>query len=341
MQARPKLVGLEYLENSRDPLVITDGHGTIQWHNRAFLGLALPHRQITELQDFIVSQDVDQITKVQGYRTLAVQLQLKSKRKLPQTLVVLEISNADPDSDLRLIAFLSKSATLEASKERERFLATLTHDLKNPLGSVFGYADVLLDTPAGNGLSTTQRDIIAKIRRTAQRTIEMVRNQQLYSQIQLSGIASGITHCDLNAIVRGVIEHTWRDESIGPKLHLDLCKAKAPCLIERTHLERVVSNLFSNALKFTPSNGCIKISTRLRGNFAELVLFNSDSFITKQELKSIFQMYSRTASSEGHPGSGLGLFIVKQLIDLAKGEIKIVSARGKGTTVTVTLLMPT
>ena len=206
-----------------------------------------------------------------------------------------------------------------------RLLSTIAHDLKNPIAALFGYADALLDTSLGDGLNHEQRDFLERSRRAAARASEMVRNYQVLASVSDSADIIAKGRCALNAVVRQVLDYTWRDNPLAPILKLDLCDEEANLKIDRIALERIVSNLFSNALKFTPDDGFIQISTRIDQTDGVLTVANSGDAIAAHELAHLFDRYKRGSNTRGIAGSGLGLFIVKQLVDACGGQVAATS----------------
>lgn len=218
------------------------------------------------------------------------------------------------------------------NEELEEFLATIAHDLKNPLGAIFGYADTLLDTGLGKDLSKDQRDILMRIRDTAARSIELVVNYQhlvKFGSLTHEGL---LGQCDLNDALARVVEYQWREKPDSPDLQVVYSKDTPVVSLERVHVERIFTNLLSNALKFTPSRGTIKIKTYSEDQLAFTEFFNSGSFIPESEYSLLFKRYGRASNAKNISGSGLGLFIVKRILDIAGGTISVQSEPHTGTT---------
>jgi signal transduction histidine kinase len=120
-------------------------------------------------------------------------------------------------------------------------------------------------------------------------------------------------------------------------LTVELAKASLPVRVERIQLERIISNLFTNALKYTPAEGTITIKTLSEGGRAIFSINNDAPIIPAEELPYIFDRYKRGASSSGTTGSGLGLHIVKYLLEALKGSVRVRSNKEEGTTFVVSL----
>jgi signal transduction histidine kinase len=231
----------------------------------------------------------------------------------------------------------AEGATL---KEKQEWLTSAAHDLKNPLSAIFGYADTLLDTPAGAGMSPDQRMILGRIRGTASRATELVRNYQHLSLLALKGIAQSGTRSDLNGAIHDLLNTTWREDPEHPRVVVNLLSEALPALIDRLHLDRILSNLFSNALKFSPPNSTVTVrSGRDDSGFAWVSFNNSGAPIAEAELATLFTPFNRLSNSRGKPGSGLGLTIVRRIVDGLGGRISVSSSQEEGTTFTVKLPM--
>ncbi len=107
--------------------------------------------------------------------------------------------------------------------------------------------------------------------------------------------------------------------------------------IDAVQTERVVSNLLANAIKFTPTGGVIEVSVRYRDGRVVLTVSDTGRGIAASELPHVFDKYHREGTNHRIEGSGLGLFIVKAIVQSQGGNVRIDSALGKGTTVTVSL----
>lgn len=308
------------LNQAADPYFVISSDGEMYWSNKAFKTL---YSSLTNLNQLVDDKSYQEILNCKKETSLQI---LISKNKIKQTAQILNISAADPDSDLKLIGLKSYLSEQEQIEQREHFLATLTHDLKNPIGAIFGYSDVLLDTATGASLDDKQRQIISKIRTTASRSIELIRNHQVLSQIQDQGLQTKlIGESDLNQVVSSVIEYTWRDQKNSPSLDLQLCDKPLALKVNRMQIDRIISNLFSNALKYTPANGQIKIKTWSDQSKVHFSIKNSPANIPEDNLAKIFERFQRASNSQDIPGSGLGLYIVKLILDSIDGRIELIN----------------
>lgn len=312
-------------------LLINAGDGEIKWHNSAaakLLGSAQLPKFIAEL---FTPDSVASITKTVEFNSVEVTL---LGNGLVLNAVVVELPLSAPTPRPLLIVLKTFTPAQQALREREQFLGTVAHDLKNPISAVFGYVDTLL--AVGRERPGREVETLRRIRSTALRALELVRNYQQLAAIRWMGVRPTSTTCDLNSIVRAVLEQSWRDDQ-GQQLVLNLHPGPLPVFAERIACERVISNLYTNAQKYTPPNGEIRITTELKGSSAILEICNAGPGISAEDLPMIFERYKRAAGSGGTSGAGLGLYIVKRIVEGLKGNIEVQSSQEKGTTFRVTI----
>ena len=216
-------------------------------------------------------------------------------------------------------------------------LSVAAHELKNPLSAIFGYSDVILDTSLGEGLTDEQREVVLNIRSTSARTINLIRNYEYLSSVEESDIVIPEKGTKLNEVLDDLINSLWRSYENRVEIVPDLCSEDPLVKANSFQLERVFSNLISNAIKFSPEGGKVKIASLVKGRFAQVSVFNSGSFIPHEERVSIFEKFARGAGLNNVHGSGLGLYIVKKTLSDLNARITIDSSQERGTTFTVSL----
>jgi signal transduction histidine kinase len=122
-----------------------------------------------------------------------------------------------------------------------------------------------------------------------------------------------------------------------------VCELEHPLPVEgdRSQLERVLFNLLSNAVKFSHRGGVITVGGRAEANLAVLTVQDTGLGVSAEELPKLFSRFFRSASDEAHkvPGTGLGLAVVREIIENHDGEVAMASTLGEGSTVTVKLAL--
>lgn len=321
------------------PLLSVNGQGTITWSNRAAQSFLGPRANAVSLSELVSPEGVEQVVEAKGPATVRltpVETSATRPERTTECLVIPLNPNEQRTGEREFLLLLQRNAPeVLPVLAREDFLATVAHDLKNPIGAIFSYADGLLDTTAGTGLSEHHRSIIGRMRATALRSIDLVRNYQHLSQLRAGRVQPPATPTDLNGVVSSVLEYCWRPETGSPSMSLKLDAAGAPVRIDRLALERIVSNLVSNAIKYTPSGGSIVIETVRLDTGGKFIVSNTGIGIRGEEREAIFNRFKRGSASSGTTGSGLGLYIVKSILDTVGGRIELESVPEKNTTFTV------
>jgi PAS domain S-box-containing protein len=233
---------------------------------------------------------------------------------------------------------LARAEAEKANQAKDDFLATLSHELRTPLNSLRLWAGVLRQQPH-------DPDTVAKAIDTIDRNAAL-QAQLIDDLLDISRIASGklrleLRPLDLRSVIESAVE-TLRApaEDKGLTLARALDPDVGPVMGDATRLQQVLWNLLTNSLKFTPPGGRIEIFLRRRAGQAELRVRDTGQGISSALLPRIFDRFRQGDSSTTRPqgGLGLGLAIVRQLVELHGGTIKADSqGEGQGATMTVTL----
>lgn len=316
------------LSSSADPVVILTSGSKVAWSNQAFDALAA-----RIAPDPIIPPEIMALlAKTSHFATYELAVPVARRGLLKLTAVAMDISSGDPDSVAVLVTLKATDSDQSRLVMKEELLAAVAHDLRNPLGAIFAYADALLDTPAGEGLSSSQREILRRIRSTSSRSVDLILNYQLLARLQSKGFLRPSVPLDLNEAIRGVIEHTWREDSPTPILDTNLSTELLPVYLERVQVERALGNVISNALKYTPAGGKITIKSEAQQKYFVVSVHNTGTHIPEYELPGVFERYKRASSSQGKGGSGLGLYIVRTILDAAGGKVEAKSTPEEGVT---------
>ncbi|MGH7844161.1 MAG: ATP-binding response regulator [Candidatus Binatia bacterium] len=241
-----------------------------------------------------------------------------------------------------------RTAQLEAANARLReldnlksqFLAHVSHELRTPLTSIQGFADNML-AELGGPLTEKQTQNLKRITANTGRLHRMIANLLDQAQIEAGRIQLACRDVQLQQLAEDVIEH-MQPVARGKHQALELFCSDPQLTVwgDPDKLRQVVTNLVDNAIKYSPSQGHIRISvTQLKGGLAQLSVADSGNGIPPESLPKVFEAFYRVESDRRREvkGFGLGLSIVKTLIELHRGQVTIESEPGKGTSFHVTL----
>lgn len=219
---------------------------------------------------------------------------------------------------------------------KNEYIATATHDLKNPLMAVIGYTDLL--SKAGP-LTEMQQDFARRIQSAAMQMRDLVLNLLEISRLE-SGSGMKMGEVDLHSrLAEWVHELTYQARAKNHTIVTELCPEKPILYGDRLLLAQMVHNLLGNAIKYTPPGGRIVVSTRVSEGKLLLQVADNGIGIPDDALPKLFTKFFRVRneSTQDIEGTGLGLAIVKSIVDSHGGEISVTSTLGKGTTFTVAL----
>lgn len=243
--------------------------------------------------------------------------------------------HAGDELDRLIEAFNHMMTRLNLSFEQMRQFSTdVSHELRTPLTVVRGQLEVALFTAH----SVEQyRDAMANALEGVERLSNIVRALLLLSQAESGQLALQKSDLDFAALVRALVdEHQIPAEAQGLRLSADL---PASCHIQadRTQIERLVSNLLGNAIKYTPSGGRVKVTLTAGLDQVKLIVEDTGVGISPDHLPHIFDRFYRVPSADPDKGLGLGLSFVAWIVKAHGGAIEVESQPQQGTRFVVTL----
>ena len=218
---------------------------------------------------------------------------------------------------------------------RKEFVADVSHELKTPITSIMGYADTLLE---GEYDKDTQQKFLGVISSEARRMARLVTDLLTLSKYDSKKVKLEETEFDLGELTKKCQERLkFEIEKKHQNVECFVTANVPPVSADKYGIERVVLNILSNAIKYTPENGKIKIYVGFVYNDAYIKIIVNGIGISEQDLTRIFDRFYRAdkARTREMGGTGLGLSIAKEILDQNKGSIDIRSELGKGTEVII------
>ena len=218
---------------------------------------------------------------------------------------------------------------------QKEFVADVSHELKTPITSIMGYADTLLETEYDKEMQTKFLEVISS---EAKRMARLVTDLLVLSRYDNKKITKEETEFDLGELTKKCIERLQFE--IEKKHHHVECFVTAnvpPVKADKYGIERVILNIISNAIKYTPENGVIKAYVGFVYNDAYIKVIDNGIGIPEKDLNRIFERFYRVdkARTREMGGTGLGLSIAKEILNQNNGSIDIKSEPGKGTEVVI------
>jgi len=226
------------------------------------------------------------------------------------------------------------TAVKKLERQRAEFSAMLAHDIRNPVGLIRGYTELLLDD--GELLEAARlRQYHERIRATAGVVASLVNNYLDVSRIEAGRFELAMQRVDLAALLRRVVERfegAAQARAIRFEFSLPEFSAARPIVIEGDGLalDRVFANLLNHAFKFTPNGGAIGLTLVCPDTDVVVSLRDTGPGIDAQKLPSLFEKFTRIEVTERQEGLGLGLFIVRELVAAHGGRVEVSSVVGEG-----------
>jgi len=258
---------------------------------------------------------------------------------------VLEWENEKPKtligvtSDMTEIIEKEKQLT-ELNATKDKFFSIIAHDLKNPFNSMIGFAE-MLNEDYDNMNDEERKNIIGILGTTANNGFKLLENLLNWSRLQTKRIEYTPQVFNLFDLASDMIDfmNSWANQKqISLKLQI---AEETTVYADQNITETILRNLISNAIKFTPAQGNVRIeaSAGKNSNSIRIIVRDTGNGIEKEKLENIFSIASMETApgTAGERGTGLGLFLCRDFVKMEGGEIWIESEVGKGTAVYFTL----
>jgi PAS domain S-box-containing protein len=279
------------------------------------------------LNDVVLASYVDSRPPIWiSVTTRAVRL----KNGMPPSGVV--ASFFDVTARVRAAAVLA-ARQQELLQSRDEFVATVSHELRTPLTSIVGYVDLLLEH---EDRSNADRRALETVQSDAQRMATIIDDLLEVSRLELGAIEMEKTRLELDSLIRALGTSfaplfAAKDQSFELELEPGIT-----IYGDASRISQIVTNLLSNAHKYTPAGGKISVSARSNGHIARVNVADTGDGLTVTEQQRIFDKFYRAGSRQGS-GTGLGLSITRALVELHAGTITVTSEPGRGSTFSVML----
>lgn len=227
----------------------------------------------------------------------------------------------------------------ELDRIKSDFVATVSHELRTPLTNIIGTIEMLAEGDYGE-LNPQQRRTVDVLDRNSHRLLDLIKDLLDLNHIESGGLGLQRTATDLRDLferVQSQVVSLAANKRIA--LRFEATGQLGSVVIDSHQVERALLNLVTNAIKFTPAEGRVSVRAERTGDHMQFVVADNGIGIPEHEQQHLFTRFFRSsiATENAIPGTGLGLVIVKHIVEGHGGTIKVDSAVGQGTTVTVSL----
>lgn len=238
----------------------------------------------------------------------------------------------------RLVVVREITGERQAERMKDEFFALVSHELRTPLTSIVGYLELVLDDDAGV-LHPEHRRHLGVVERNAVRLLRLVGDMLFVAQVEAGKLSLEPGLMDLGQLVREAVDAARpRADQASITLSADV-EPVPTCPGDADRIGQVLDNLIVNALKFTGEDGRVTVTLRTVGASAVLEVDDTGLGIPAAEQEHLFDRFFRasSATSRAIPGVGLGLTIVKAIVEAHDGEVFVQSEEGIGTSFRVEL----
>ncbi|MEY3445979.1 MAG: hypothetical protein RIR45_734 [Pseudomonadota bacterium] len=253
----------------------------------------------------------------------------------PRRAVIQIKASATPERGC-IFYFRDITAEFEVDRMRSEFLSTAAHELRTPLASIFGFAEILIARVLKPEL---QRELLQTIHRQTKLLTNLINELLDLSRIESrQGKDFHRQHCR----VENVVQQTIQDLLVkGDKrqITLKMTHGQERIMVDMEKTMQALLNVLSNAFKYSPNGGSIGLKTVMREEEGErevgICVSDSGLGMSPEHLSRIFERFFRADPSGDIPGTGLGMSLVKEIVELQDGRVQVESVLGRGTAVTL------
>lgn len=224
----------------------------------------------------------------------------------------------------------------QIDKLKKEFVSLVSHQMRTPLAAIKWNLEALLENKKGKPLNAWQKEKLTEAYQSNEREIELVNDMLNLSKIEAGKIDIILDKLNMHEVFKEVIQEMQmyaHANNVAIKVKFD-AKSIPTVHADRGKIIQVIDNLISNAIKYTKGKGQVDINAEVNGEMVEFSVKDKGIGIPPEHQKRIFDKFFRAenAVSTQAEGSGLGLYIVRRLVEVQKGKIWFNSVQGKGTT---------
>ncbi|MFD9625021.1 two-component system histidine kinase PnpS [Peribacillus muralis] len=289
------------------------------------------------IKDQEVISIIEEIFRTEKTIKRQVKIPLSIERKHFEIYGAPIIGNHDEWKGILLI-FHDITELKRLEQMRKDFVANVSHELRTPITSIKGFSETLLDGALKD--EKTLKHFLSIILKESDRLQELIQELLNLSKMEQQEFVLKAGVVDITKVL-GEIQEMLMGKLKEKEVSLKIIASQDPVFIEgeSDRIKQVFINLITNALTYTPNEGSVTVNVIENEQTVDIVVQDSGIGIEEKELPRIFERFYRIdkARSRDSGGTGIGLAIVKHIIEVHKGKIKVESKPGKGTTFTVTL----
>jgi signal transduction histidine kinase len=245
-------------------------------------------------------------------------------------------ARADAEQAQMLLA-LQNDQLVEADRLKDEFVALISHDLRTPLTSIIGYVELALDD-VGDPLDAERRAYLQVVSRSSERLLRLVDDLLFVARLQAGSLVLDRSELDLCVVAEQAAEEA-KPRAEQKQITVEFTGSHVAVDADKGRLFQLLDNLIGNAIKFTPDGGRVEIHAAPDGDRAVLEVSDTGIGLGPGEAEQVFDRFFRSSRvvAQQVPGTGLGLFIARAIVEAHGGRISVESREGSGTVFRVDL----
>ena len=216
---------------------------------------------------------------------------------------------------------------------QREFVSMVSHEFRTPLAIIDGTAQRLIRRK--NKLTSEEvEERAGRIRNAVTRMTDLIADTLCATQLDAGNIEFSPTVCQLADLI-GTVCQTQREMNPSHRITFDPGLVPESMIADPRLLEQIFVNLVSNAIKYSPDGSRVEVCGGCEGQFVTVTVRDNGIGIPSKDMPRLFERYFRASNTTGIPGTGIGLHLVKWLVEMHGGTVTVQSADGQGTTITV------
>ena len=335
-QSNAKLEGI--FNYCADGIVIINEDGIIEQVNPAcetLIGLVGEKLLMTSIDDYLFSKKTfisKELHKLDENELLLREFYIKNPLSNSETPVEISFARINPDDDYKRFVGVIRDVTEQkkSDKLRDDFIATLTHDLRTPLLAAIQTLTFFLDGALGE-LDEKQKLLLSTMQKSNEDLLGLV--NALLEVYKYDADKLELTKTNFN--IYNLVEQVYNElqplaQSKEIEFKIECANKDLTVNADRSEIRRVICNLCGNAINYTQNGGRVVITLKNEGNDLIFSVADNGSGIPQEDIPNMFQRFSQGTSKKRSTGTGLGLYLSRQIIESHGGKIWLESTLNKG-----------
>ncbi len=325
-----------------EPVAICGADDRLLLASQVFLSLLRMPREVTQFKsmtEILMTLEVGPETIAQLQAGTHEDVRLKITLDEKTTYLKCRTARIHLGEDSTALAYIFSDVTREVEAEQMKadFHSMIAHDLRSPMSVIQGYVSLMASGKTG-AINATQNEFLESVNRKIGEMTSLLNDFLDINKIDAGFVNLKCDDMNLGELVSGVVDDlTPMAESSDIAIEVNLPEFALLVHADSLRVTQIMRNLLSNAIKYNVEGGWIRLSLAVEGRWARVEICDGGIGMSEDEQRVLFQPYTRGSSQRRIKGVGLGVVIVKKLVESHGGTVTVASAPGRGSTFVFTL----